>query len=855
MSRLLTAIFITSGLMLGSTGALAAGLGSMRVQSNLGAAFRGDIEINQLTPEEEASLTVRIPSAEVYRQAGLEFSPAIAQLRAAVSKEGKASVVLSSANPVSEPIMEVLIELSWSTGRLIRQYTVLLDPAEQRLPPLQASAASAIEPAVQMPPLNAQPLNAQAPSTQAMTMQAAPAATAPPMQTPVQPAAVKQNPSATSVVSSGVAANGATITPARGEGLISLTRRLTKGTSLDLYETVSAIYFANPSAFDRGDINSLKYNAKLNLGAINAPAANIQAINADRQFKEVAKPKNNLAKSNANTNAVAGQVKAAPTSKPIASNKDQVKVAGSAQVGAGQSKAADAADTAAKKRALAEDESRKQQLTKNIDDLKKGLELKTNVVKTPTAPAAPAPAAVASAKPATPAVEIVKPVASAPSAASAPNTPAVPAPAAPMALVPPTVIAPASPATEAVVTKPLATAPTATTTTTPPPAKPAITPVVEEASWYDPLVKDPMVLGGLGGIVALGGLYSLYSRRKKRQSENGFTDSQIEGATGAGNMLTVEGGQAIDTSNSMFASSFSPVGKPLESAEIDPIAEAEVYMQYGRDSHAAEILIDALKANPSNHPVRLKLMELYASKNQTAKLKEQLEEIKKRAPESSKEVQRAVEIVSQADSAGSTSSQKSTALAQNSDSFEIQSVAPTLGANTVSRPIAAPAASISPLAFEGFNSASGPLSMPLSGPPTLISDVKKSNALRPTMPDLNPVSQLTGIQFDITAPATSFGAVAKQGNAVNAPDIDSILEFKLSESSEFDTSNKLNPVTAFPTVSTMTANAQSLETKLSLAKAYLDIGDKEGAKELIQEVIASGHQTLADQAKQMLSKV
>ena len=88
----------------------AAGLGNMRVQSNLGATFRGEIDLNQLTPDEEASLTARIPSAEIYRQAGLEYSPAIAQLRVAVGKDGRPVLYLSSTSMIGSTIGLALLK-------------------------------------------------------------------------------------------------------------------------------------------------------------------------------------------------------------------------------------------------------------------------------------------------------------------------------------------------------------------------------------------------------------------------------------------------------------------------------------------------------------------------------------------------------------------------------------------------------------------------------------------------------------------------------------------------------------------------------------------------------------------------
>ncbi|MEW6689603.1 MAG: pilus assembly protein FimV, partial [Pseudomonadota bacterium] len=116
-------------LLLAPLVAHAAGLGRITVHSALGQPLRAEIEIVSLQPGEEDSLTVRLATAEAFRQAGIEISPALIGLRLAVDTKGPRPVIrVGTSQPVNEPFLDMLVELQWATGRLVREYTFLLDP-------------------------------------------------------------------------------------------------------------------------------------------------------------------------------------------------------------------------------------------------------------------------------------------------------------------------------------------------------------------------------------------------------------------------------------------------------------------------------------------------------------------------------------------------------------------------------------------------------------------------------------------------------------------------------------------------------------------------------------------------------
>ncbi len=125
---------------------------------------------------------------------------------------------------------------------------------------------------------------------------------------------------------------------------------------------------------------------------------------------------------------------------------------------------------------------------------------------------------------------------------------------------------------------------------------------------------NAFVLPGLGLIlVALGALGIVGSRRKKKNQQfedSILTDSNLK----ANSLFGSTGGQSVDTNNSVFNSHFSPTASHLDANEVDPVAEADVYIAYGRDAQAEEILKEALKTQPERLAVRTKLLEIYATR-------------------------------------------------------------------------------------------------------------------------------------------------------------------------------------------------------------------------------------------------
>ena len=140
----------------------AAGLGRLTVLSSLGQPFRGEVDLVAVKKDELASLTARIASPDAFRQADLPFTAYISNLKLTIEKRpnGDPYVRVTAAQPLNEPFIDFLVEVNWTSGRLVRAYTALLDPpavteTAAEAPPVVAAAT--VEPPVAQPAAKIEP--------------------------------------------------------------------------------------------------------------------------------------------------------------------------------------------------------------------------------------------------------------------------------------------------------------------------------------------------------------------------------------------------------------------------------------------------------------------------------------------------------------------------------------------------------------------------------------------------------------------------------------------------------------------------------------------------------------------------
>ncbi|MEE8254299.1 MAG: fimbrial protein FimV, partial [Nitrosomonadaceae bacterium] len=126
----------------------AVGLGKLTLNSYLGQPFKAEIDLVAVKKEEIPSLVASLASRDAFRLANVDYVPFLFTFEISIENraDGQSYVKIISPDPVVEPFLTMLVELNWSTGRLIREYTVLLDPPEEALRP--TAPAMQVEPVV-----------------------------------------------------------------------------------------------------------------------------------------------------------------------------------------------------------------------------------------------------------------------------------------------------------------------------------------------------------------------------------------------------------------------------------------------------------------------------------------------------------------------------------------------------------------------------------------------------------------------------------------------------------------------------------------------------------------------------------
>ena len=143
-SALAAAAVLCVGLHAGEASALA--LGRITVQSAMGEPLRAEIDVPQITAAEAETLRATAASPEVFRSQGMEFNPLMNALQIQLQRRADGSAVLrvTSDRPVNDPFLDLVLDTTWGTGKIVRSYTLLLDPPALRSAAPTATAAPQI---------------------------------------------------------------------------------------------------------------------------------------------------------------------------------------------------------------------------------------------------------------------------------------------------------------------------------------------------------------------------------------------------------------------------------------------------------------------------------------------------------------------------------------------------------------------------------------------------------------------------------------------------------------------------------------------------------------------------------------
>nr|WP_215410114.1 FimV/HubP family polar landmark protein [Janthinobacterium sp. JC611] len=815
-----------------SPAASAAELGKITVLSAAGQPLRAEVELSAVKSGEAASLLAKLAPPDAYRQANVEFNPALNALTFAVeTRNGKSFIRISSAQAVAEPMVDLLLELSSKSGRQVREYAFVLDTPEARQT-RGAQVTAPVEPGKGKPGADA----------------AAPAQKKPAGEYKVR----------------------------AGDTLSRIASELKpSGVSLDMM--LVALYRANPDAFKGENMNRMQAGRILAVPGADAVRATgaaeakgivtAHAIDFDAYRNKLAGQvsQSKPAKAAQATQSTAGKIGATKVQeKPTAVSESQDKLklskAEPAAKSAGKSAVASEEDKIAKAKQVDEAAARVKELEKNVSDLEKLMAVKNKAMADKSAPAPAKPAEAA---------------ASASASAAASAIASTPAEAQPPVLK----------------------------------AKPV--PLVKKPSPLEPTITDKINdhLGAIGiGIAALlAAVAALVIARRRKDAPPARDDVapvfEPEPPAAPPSGLAPEDQQS-EASNHLFGTGAAAAGvaaaagaSMLAANETDPVAEADVYIAYGRDGQAEDILKEALRIHPERHAARLKLLEIYSARNDVRAFEDQASELYSLTRGQGEEWPQAAALGLALDPAnplyGDTEDDAVVSLSKGAgDELHGQSM------DLPDEP-AAPLADLAPavpvqdarepldfdldsLDFEPVSTSDpivmpGPESKPVSAaqdahdaqydasmdfgldlePPA--GPVNGVGAGLTPLPD--PLKDVDLAHFDLdepVAPAAAPVAAAEPSSDSLFDDAQApvILPEAMPPAQEFDLSGIDLDLNDGKTASVgvddpLSAIHMEMDTKLDLAIAYQEIGDKEGARELIDEVIKGGSEEQVAKANTM----
>jgi len=554
----------------------AAGLGRLSVDSALGEPFKAEIELLAVSADEFSTLVASIASEQAYAEQGITRLGIHSNIKVEVAKNaaGEPVLKLRSSQVISDPYLDMLIQVDWASGRLQREYTILLDPpgykqqAELAEPlPTQAPVVNNVitnTPVATSASADANPGNPKKPAKPTKTANAVNTAAQKPA------VAASEKPDATK----------------RGDTLYSIAKQLqVEGVSLD--QMLIGLYENNKEAFSSSNMNQLKVGQIIKMPTKDS----LSAVTTQQATEQV---KVHSANWNAYRDSLAAKVAVAPAQQELEQKQAASgKIATAAdkalavkkgpqdvvKLSAGEKAAKDTQnlnakismqqdETAARDKSLKEAQQRTAVLETQIVDMKKMLALKNQAMSDAQKTA---------------------------EQAAAENKPV------------------AIPGNAAVVEKPVAALvavkPAKTTDL-------GLTPELEPSLWRKLVnLVDLTLLSAVASIALLTAAWMIL-RNKRRKDLDNFERGIL--TSGGLNSSTVFGNTSgrSSTTDTSFLTDFvrSADGTMIDTHDVDPIAEAEVYMAYGRDAQAEEILKDAISKEPQRYELQLKLLEMYAAR-------------------------------------------------------------------------------------------------------------------------------------------------------------------------------------------------------------------------------------------------
>ena len=938
--KLVLAIAAASALSSGMAHAL--GLGEVTLQSSLNQPLVAEIELLEVRDLASNEVIPSLASPEEFVKAGVDRQYFLTDLKftPVLKPNGKSVIRVTSSKAVREPYLNFLVEVLWPNGRLLREYTLLLDP------PLY-SPQTTVAAAPQLPIAAPAPRPSVAPAP--VPRSAAPA----PAPRPAAPAPASR------------AISGNEYRTTANDTLWEIAQRVGGGSSVN--QTMLAIQDLNPDAFIGGNINRMKSGQVLRLpdeqqirSRSNAEAvAQVAEQNAAwREGRAVASRQLDATRRTTAGSAPA-TAESADSLKLVAAEAGQ-STRGS-DTGSANSKAL--ADKLAvtqesldsTRRENAELQSRVGDLQSQLDKLQRLVELKDSQLAKLQADLSAAPAAEEGATAQAPVTEPASqaPAAqpeAAPPAAEAATPPASPPEEAapdynyseePAASVEDSAAANEQPAEEpAAAVEPAAPAKPAEDAK---PAAPSPAPAPAPQSFIDDLMANPMTLGLAGGgalLLLLVALMALSRRNAMKEAElqDELADDLSQDQAFASDLDMPE--------DSLAGLDDEPVATPVAGEERvtaqtgDALGEADIYIAYGRFNQAAELLQNAINDEPHRSDLRLKLMEVYAELGDREGFARQDNELREIGGATAEAEQLKSKYPAIAAFAGAGVVAAAASAEDDVDAFSLDDL--SLDEPVAEAPVAASGdlddafdLSLDDLEadlendLQSAKADEAPLSLddeldfglidePAAPTAAADDDLDFDLALGDDKVELSqPADDLSAFSLDLDEPAAASSDETDEfllsldddmplsqpaddlsGLSLDLPeetpaaDLDLPADFDLSLEDEAPVQPAVEPDSFAAQLDEVTAELDQLSndfdepqapplasvdslssdldgdddfdflsgtdetaTKLDLARAYIDMGDTEGARDILDEVVAEGNDAQQQEAREMISKL
>lgn len=896
---------IAAASALTSEAAFALGLGEVTLKSALNQPLVAEIELLDAKSLAPGEVVPVLASAEDFNRAGVDRQYFLTDLKftPVLRPDGKSVIQVSSSKPVREPYLNFLVEVIWPSGRLLREYTLLLDP-----PLYSPETAAAVAP--QLPVAVPAPRPAATPK----------AATSAPASRPAAPASVPAS------------AQGGEYKTTANDTLWEIAERNRQGGTV--HQTMLAIQDLNSSAFIDGNINRMKSGQVLRL----PNAEQIASRSQSEAIQEVSRQNASWRQGTAGARQLDATQRSTAGAAPTRSETgDSLRLVAPE---AGKSTDGSDSGTGGDEKALRDqlataqeslDSSRRENadLQDRLGDLQGQLDKLQRLMQLKDDQLAKLQAQLANGVEAT---DDTAAVGMDESGASATGDDAGESATdeADQAAVE-TEPAAAAPAAEPNVTPAPAAQPAAEPKKSAAPAAKPAPPVAPAPSEPDSFIKDLMgnsmllaVIGGSALLLLLIGLMALSRRNAMKEAE--LQDSLLAESL-PDNLYTAEVDSQVtapaeDKADVRSDLATPRAADPIADTNSDPLAEADIYIAYGRFNQAAELLQNALNDEPQRSDLRLKLMEVYAELGNREGFAREEAELREIGGSSAGIDQLKLKYPAMA--AAGFAAAAATSSSDDFDSFSLDDLAldepapavpgqdmneeafdlslDDLELDSPETPTAAgDSLSLDDLSFDDLASEHAAESQSAEAfsfeldEPAASNDVSLEDELADFSLDLDDekpaASASAGLQLDEESATASADSLEDTGfefdlpSETNEPEAALADEFDLSlgeeevaESQADSFSSQLEAVeteldelsrdldTPVPTNADdsldemdedfdFLSDTDETTTKLDLARAYIDMGDAEGARDILDEVISEGSDVQQQEAREMLAKL